>query len=232
MNKKIVGLIGIILASLVLIYFESTFYKVIGVIGINLSNYSNLIRNIIDLVVKLIMCFLIYFIYKKDFRKRHSSNNIFKTLLFFIIYLIALVLGMHLFKYVINFIGDIFSTNIIEISFYNIFNKTLNFSLISKIIIDYIFIPYLYCSVILLSADKLCRRNDIFYILSGILASIIYSFSLSGTLLYVIINSLYIFILFILLSIIYKRVNNIWFIILLYGFYLMSNSLIINYLGW
>lgn len=232
MNKKIVSILGIILSVTVLLYFESFMYKVINVVGINLNNYSNMVIIIIDIIIKFIMCFIIYYIYKKDFRRRHSRDNILKSLIFFIIYLVVLALSMSIFKYIIDFIADIFDITIISQDFYNIFNKKLDFSLIVKILSDYIISPYLYCSIILLSVDKLCKRNDTFYILCGILASIIYAFNLSGTLIYVIINSLYMFILFIILSIIYKRENNIWFIVFLYGAYLISNIIIINYLGW
>lgn len=232
MNKKIVGLVGIILSVIVLLYFETFIYKVIGLIGINLNNYSNIVITIIDILIKFIMCFIIYIIFKKDFRRRHSRDNIFKSLLLFIVYLIILVLGMYTFNYIIDFLGDIFDISIISKDFYNIFDKTLNFNLVIKIIRDYIIIPFLYCSIIILSVDKLCKRNDTFYILSGLLAGIIYSFSINGTLGYVIINSLYMFMLFLLISIVYKRENNIWFVIMLYSFYLISNIFIINYLGW
>ena len=232
MNKKLSGIIGTFLSILILIYFESTIYKVINIVGINLNNFSTLINIIVNLVIKIIMCILIYFIYKKDFKKRYSNNNLIRDFLFLIIYLILLVLIMYIFKYVIGFIGDIFNINIINEEYYNIFNKTLNVSLVIKIISDYLIIPFLYCSIILLGCNKLCKHNNTFIVFSGLIASIVYAFSISGTLGYVIINSLFMFILFGILAFIYKRENRIWMIILLYGLYLISNNIIINYLGW
>ena len=101
-----------------------------------------------------------------------------------------------------------------------------------KIINDYIINPYLYCTIIILSADKLTRRTDTCIVLSGLLASIIYALSLSGTLGFVIINSLNMFLLFGILAFIYKKHFSIYFVITLYSFYLISNIFILNYIGW
>jgi len=232
MNKKLVGIIGTLLSIIILIYFESTMYKIINIVGIDLNSFSTLVNIIVNLVIKVLMCLLIYFIYKKDLKKRYSNNNLIRDGLFLVIYLICLVIIMYIFRYVISFLGDIFDISIIKEEYYNIFNKTLDVSLVIKIISDYLIIPFLYCSIILLGCNKLCKHNNTFILFSGIISSIVYAFSLSGTLGYVIINSLYIFVLFGILAFIYKRENSIWMSILLYGLYLISNNIIINYLGW
>ena len=233
MKMKLCGLIGIILSILVLIYFETTIYKLISIIGININNYSNIAKLSINIIIKLLMCFMIFLIYKKDFKSRKRSNdNLLKVLLQFIVILISVVIGMYLFNYVINFLGDIFNINVLKHEFYNIFNKKLDIYLIIKIISDYIIIPFLYCSVIILSIDKLFKRNNTCILLTGVLASIVNAISLSGTLGFVIINSLYTFLLFSILMFIYKKHYNIYFIISLYSFYLISSNFIISYLGW
>lgn len=233
MNKKLSGLIGIILSILLLMYFEEYTYKIIGILGINIYNYSNIVQVIINVILKLIMCFLIYIIYKKDFKSRRRTNdNLIKNLLVFVVSLVSIVIGMYLFNYVINFIGDIFNISIIENSFYNIFNKTLDINLIIKIITDYIITPFLYCSVIILSVDKLVRSTNTSIIMSGVIASIIYSGHLNGTLGFVIVNSLNMFLLFAIFMYIYKKNYSIYFVITLYSFYLISNVFILNYLGW
>lgn len=232
MKKKLSGLLNIILSIIVVVYFESLAYKILNLIGININNYSNIIRMIINLLIKLIMCFIIYIIFKREHRGRRGNDNLIKTIFVFVICLISVVVGMYLFGYVVNFIGDIFNIEVIESNFYNIFNKRLNFALIIKIINDYVINPYLYCTIIILSADKLTRRTDTCIVLSGLLAGIIYALSLSGTLGFVIINSLNMFLLFSILTFIYKKHFSIYFIITLYGFYLISNMFILNYIGW
>jgi len=232
MNKKLSGIIGTILSIIILIYFENTIYKLINILGINLNNFSSIINMILNLVIKIIMCILIYYIYKRDFKKRYSNNNLIRDGLFLLIYLIILIIIMYIFRYAIGFIGDIFDINIIKEEYYNIFNKTLNVSLVIKIINDYLIVPYLYCSIILLGSNKLCKHNNTFILFSGLIASIVYAFTISGTLGYVIMNSIYMFVLFGILAFIYKRENSIWMSILLYGSYLVSNNIIINYLGW
>ena len=232
MNKKVVGIIGIILSILTLLYFEPLVYKVIGFLGININKYSSLIRTIINILIKLTICFIIYLIYKKNFRHHRQSENLLKNILILLVGLVVLVIAMYLFDYVVRFIGDIFKIKVLDNAFYNIFNKTFNFDLIVKIIIDYIITPYLYCTIILFSIDSLTRRNDTFIFFSGILAGVINAFSLNRTLGFVIVNSLSMFFLFLILAFVYKKINSIWFTISLYSFYLLTSAIIINYLGW
>lgn len=232
MIKKLSGILGIILSIIVVVYFESFAYKVLNLIGININNYSNVIGMIINITIKLIMCFIVYIIFKREHRSRRSKDNLIRTIFIFIISLVSIVIGMYLFSYVVNFIGDIFNIEVLEMNFYNIFNKKLDFSLILKIFNDYIINPYLYCTIIILSADKLTRRTDTCIVLSGLIASIIYALSLSGTLGFVIVNSLNMFLLFSILTFIYKKHFSIYFVITLYSFYLISNIFILNYLGW
>ena len=139
---------------------------------------------------------------------------------------------MYLFNYVVVFLGDILDIKVIDNGFYNIFNKTLDLNLIVKIFNDYIIMPFLNITTIMLGIEKLTKRNDLFITFSGLVASIVYAVTLEGTLGFVIINSLSIFTLYCILAFIFKKVNSIWFVILLYGFYLITNILIINNLGW
>lgn len=232
MNKKLSGVLGMALSILLLVYFETYAYKLLSLLHINIYNYSSIVRMIIDTVIKLIMCFIIYLLYKKDFKHNRRDNNIFKNILIMIVLVIGSVFIMYLFDYIINYLGDIFNVSIVKKSFYNIFDKKIDINLVVRIIKDYIITPFIYCSVILLSVDKICRRNDTFILISSLLASICYALTLSGTLTYVIINSLSTFILFIILSIVYKKSNNIYFSIILYALYLMCNVIILKYIGW
>ncbi len=232
MNKKISGLLSIVLSILILLYFETVTYNIIDIIGININTYSIFIQTTINIIIKLIMCFLIYLLFKKDFKNSYSSNNLLKKIFTFILSLLAITLITYLFEYVVKFIGKIFNISILEKNFYNIFDQNLSYSLIIKIIIDYLINPYLYCSVIILSVNKICKKNDTFILLSGLLASLVYAIKLSGTLGYVMINSLSTFVLFSMLSFMYRKENSIWFTIILYSFYLLSNIIIINYIGW
>lgn len=232
MNKKISGIVGVILSIVILIYLEPLVYIGLDLIGINVSNLSNLLQTIINVGIKLFMCFLVYVVYKRDFKRRGSKDNLLKNILLLIISLIVLTLVMYLFRYVVIYIGDIFDIEVLSLDFYNIFNKTLNLNLIIKIITDYVMVPFLYCSIIILSINKFCRRNDTTIVFTGLLASIVHAFSLSGTLGFVIINSLSMFMLFAIFAFLYKKTNSILFIITLYSFYLISNVFIINYLGW
>ncbi|MBQ3021399.1 MAG: hypothetical protein IJD92_04150 [Bacilli bacterium] len=232
MNKRVSGIVGVILSVIILMYFENFSIEVLKLLGLNIYNLNSTLQLIINIIIRLLMCFMIYVIYKKDFKSKCLSNNILKSLLVFVVSLISLVIGMYLFDYVVNFIGDIFDITVLDRDFYNIFNKTLNMDLIVRIMNDYLIKPFLYVTTILLGIEKLTKRNDTFIMFSGLLASIVYAVSLEGTLGYVIINSLSMFMLFCILAFIFKKQNSVWFIILLYSFYLISSVLIINNLGW
>ena len=147
MNKKLSGIIGIILSVILLVYFETYAYRLLSLLRFNINNYSNVVRMIIDIVIKLVMCSIIFILYKKDFKRSKRDSNIFKSILIMIISLIGLVFVMYLFNYVINYLGDIFKVKIIHNSFYNIFDKRLDIYLIIKIIKDYMITPFLYCSI-------------------------------------------------------------------------------------
>lgn len=231
MNEKLSGILGIILSIVIFVYFEIIFNKLLFLIGINLNNYSSFTLSVINLIIRLGICFLIYLIYKKDLRRNSSSNNIFKMLLYLLVGVVLLTIIMYLFNYIINYVCDIFKVDKISSNFYNIFDKKLNFNLIIKIVNDYIINPYLYVSIVLLSVDKLTRRTDTFIFYSGLVASIIYGLTLSGTVIYIILNSITTFILFSLLALCYKRIKSIWFIIFLYSLYLITYLIILNYLG-
>lgn len=232
MNKKLAGIIGIILSILFLVYFNDIFYKLLIVLNIDINSYSILTKSIIDLIIKLCMCFIIYLIYKKDFKHSRKSNNIFKSILFMLIYLIVLILGVYLFGYIINYLGNLFNVSIIDNVYYNIFNKKIDIYLIIKIINDYVLIPFIYSSLVILSVDKLCRRNDIFILLCGLLGGICYALTLHGTFIYTLLNSLNTFIIYCVLAMAYRKNNSIYFSIILYGLYLVSYGVILNYLGW
>ena len=174
MSRKLKGILGIIFSILILIFTEGYIYQFISMLGINISSYSNIVQLIINLVIKFIVCVLISMIFKKELRKKKESFNLIKSIIVFAISLIALVLIMFVFnKYVVTFIGDIFNISIRYDDFYNIFNKNINLELIIKIIKDYVMVPYLYCTVIILSSNKLCDRNNTFRLLSGLIALLV-----------------------------------------------------------
>ena len=233
MSRKLKGILGIIFSIIILIFTEGYIYQFISMLGINISSYSNIIQLIIHLVIKFVVCILISMIFKKELRKKKDSFNLIKSILVFAISLIALVLIMFVFnKYVVTFIGDIFNIGIRYDDFYNIFNKNINLELIIKIIKDYIMIPYLYCTVIILSSNKLCDRNNTFRLLSGLIALLVNALIIRGTVGYAIINSLSMFLMFYILAFLYRKENNIWFSIILYSLYLILNVFIMNYFGW
>ena len=63
MNKKLSGIIGIILSVVLLVYFETYAYRLLSLLHFNINNYSNVVRMIIDIVIKLVMCFIIFILY-------------------------------------------------------------------------------------------------------------------------------------------------------------------------
>ena len=68
MNKKLSGILGIILSIIILVYFEPFIYKILNLLNININNYSSVVQTIINILIKLSMCFVVYLLFKKDFR--------------------------------------------------------------------------------------------------------------------------------------------------------------------
>ena len=230
MNEKLSGLLGIILLA-ILVYFNTVLYKVLGFIGIDINSISTFYLNIIILVFRLILSIVVFFIFKKDLKRPRSSNNVFKMIIILLVSVTLLSIIMYLLNFIIGFIADIFNVQLIDSAFYNIFDKSIDLNLIIKIISDYILIPFLYTTTIILSIDKLVRRNDIFILISGLTSGIAYAISLNGTLSFAIINSLSTIIIFSALAFIYKRFNSIWLVVFIYSFYLLTYNIILSVLG-
>ena len=77
MNKKISAIIGIVLSITILIYFEDLVYIGLDKIGVNVSNLNSLLKTIINISIKLFMCFFVYFVYKKDLKRKYSQGRSF-----------------------------------------------------------------------------------------------------------------------------------------------------------
>ena len=231
MNKKFSSLLYIVISLLIIAFFEPTIYKILKLINIEVSSLSTIIQLIISISIKVIMAIIIFILNKKDLKRLKRNNNVFHMILYLVVGLVGMTLITYFSNYLFKQLSDIFGTKYITYDFYNIFNKKIDIYLILRIINDYILYPYLYVSVVLLVADKITRRTDTFILFSGILAGVIYALSLNGTIIFLIINSLTIFIIFLLIAFLYKKVGSIWFSILLYSFYLITYLFILEYLG-
>ena len=231
MNKKIGTILKLLISILILLFFEIGVFKVFDLTRVDVNKFSNTVINIIKVSIKLVMSIIIYFLYKKDFHKRKTNKNIFKNIILLIISLIIITVIMSLFDYITTYLCDVFKINKLNITTYNIFNKKINLDLIINFFSDYVFIPFIYISTIILGVSKVIKRSDIYILLSGLVALILYGLNLDGTVLFIILNSLNVFLLFGILAFLYKRFNNIWYIITLYSLYLLSGNIIINYLG-
>jgi hypothetical protein len=168
------------------------------------------------------MALCIYIIYKDDLK---SGFNRFKhkfgrNILYAIIYFLIIFISLIIVNYVCKVLASSFKLNYQEIGYLNIFNKTLNLDLLIVIIRDTIIIPFIMVSIFTLGVDNLfVSKVSIFF--SGLLAGIYNAYIIGGSIPNMIINSVPIFALFMLLTIIYRRNNNIAFSIFTYIIYML-----------
>ena len=231
MSKKIGEILKLIISIILLLFFDIACYKLFNLVGVNINSFSNFVKSIIDLVIKLVISIILFILYKKDLKKRRVNNNILKNILLSVISVFVIAIFIALYDYILTYLCNTFKVDKYIMEQLNIFNKTISIDLILVIIKNYILIPFIYIITIVLGLSKIIRNDNSYILLTGILASILYSLSLNGTILFLVLNSSSIFLLFCLLAFLYKKFNNIWYIVFIYILYLLSNNIIISYLG-
>ena len=134
---------------------------------------------------------------------------------------------MMLTNYIVKVLANAFSVNYLGLSFTNIFNKPFNIDLIVIFLKDIIIIPAIKVIVFVLGVNNLFEgKTGIFF--SGLLYALYKAYIIKGTFIFLLINVIPYFILFILLSYVYKKNSNIAFSIITYIFYELFASLLIG----
>lgn len=219
-------LIKLIVSILLIMYTETYFWRLMNALDINLSNINS---NIISLVIYIILFALIFLVYRAEIKSAFSKfdNKIGTNLLYTLVAFIIIFASMMLTNYIVKVLANAFSVNYLGLSFTNIFNKTFNIDLIVIFLKDIIIIPAIKVIVFVLGVNNLFEgKTGIFF--SGLLYALYKAYIIKGTFIFLLINVIPYFILFILLSYVYKKNSNIAFSIITYIFYELFASLLIG----
>lgn len=219
-------LIKLIVSILLIMYTETYFWRLMNALDINLSNINS---NIISLVIYIILFALIFLVYRAEIKSAFSKfdNKIGTNLLYTLVAFIIIFASMMLTNYIVKVLANAFSVNYLGLSFTNIFNKPFNIDLIVIFLKDIIIIPAIKVIVFVLGVNNLFEgKTGIFF--SGLLYALYKAYIIKGTFIFLLINVIPYFILFILLSHVYKKNSNIAFSIITYIFYELFASLLIG----
>ena len=223
MKEFLVNFIKLFLSVLIVLFIEEYFFKVLGLVGIELTN-----NTIVKLIIYILEFILIYIIYGEEIRSAFSKyqNKLGSNLLYTIISYIIIFIAMMIVNYIVKLIANNINIPYSGLNFINIFNETFNFDLIVNSLINIIIIPFVKVSIFVLGINNLVKEKA-GLILSGLLYALYEGFLIGGNFGNVFINVIDECILFILLSYIYKKNSNIVFSILTLMFYELFSALII-----
>lgn len=234
MKDKIICFIEFIIGILILVCFQDYALNVIGNFGINLNNYSENIVMIVMVLIQVILCAILYFIYKNSIKQNGHSFKIhfLKNLLYSILILAVMTVVMNIGDFFIKYIANMFGVSIVEKAKFNVMQSELSLNYIIDLIKFAILIPFSTVVVYILGTERLFKKNGTKIIMSGLIWALVESLNFTPNLLNIFFNVLPTFMLGVFLSYIYSRNKNIWYPIIIFGLYLLFSPLLIGYLGW
>lgn len=234
MKDKIICFLEFAISVLILLFFQDYTLNVIGNFGINLNNFSNDILILIMVGIQILLCGILYFVYKSSIKQNGNSfkNHFLKNLLYAILILAVMTVVMNISTYFIKYIANMFGVSIKESETFNILQEKLSLDYVVNLIKYAILIPFSYTIVYILGVERLFKKTGVKIVMSALIWAIIESINFYPNILSMFFNALPTFILGIFLAYIYSRNKNIWYPIIIYGLYLLFSPLLIGYLGW
>ena len=221
MKDFLVNLIKLILSVLVIMFTEEYFYKLLDLLKLSINS-----KALVSLIVYILIFIIIYIIYKGEVNaafakyKHKLTTNIFYSVISFMVLFIA----MMIIDYLVAALAKGFNITYEGLSFVNIFDYSFSFELIAIIIKDIIIVPFIKVVIFVLGVNNMCsKKTGMFF--SGLLYSMCH---FNASISYVLINMIPYYLLFNMLSFIYKKNNNIAYSIVSYGLYELFTSVLIR----
>ena len=231
MGKWLGGILKILLCILLVMYAESYFFEGLSLIGINASNLSYFIKELLILILYILISLLIWKIYHEDLQgdgKRYR-RNVFPNILMSIVFFVVLTGILAVTGYLCDVTAKSFRINYSGLSHLNIFNDQLDIYLIFLIIKEIILIPFIKTTVFVLGINELFYSKKTGMLCSGLFAALAVGISMSGSLLYILFNVIPYFVLYFTLAYIYrKNNNNIWYSIITFCLYALLAQVLLS----
>ena len=221
MKDFLVNLIKLILSVLVIMFTEEYFYKLLDLLKLSINS-----KALVSLIVYILIFIIIYIIYKGEVNaafakyKHKLTTNIFYSVISFMVLFIA----MMIIDYLVAALAKGFNITYEGLSFVNIFDYSFSFELIAIIIKDIIIVPFIKVVIFVLGVNNMCsKKTGMFF--SGLFYTMCH---FNASISYVLINMIPYYLLFNMLSFIYKKNNNIAYSIVSYGLYELFTSVLIR----
>lgn len=223
MKEFLINLIKLILSVIIVLFVEEYFFKVIGLVGLQLTETP-----VVKLIIYIIEFIMIYIIYNRElssaFSKYQSKfgSNVLYTIISYIVIFIAMMITNYLVKLVANSI----SIKYTGLNFINIFNQKFNFDLIVVFLTTMIIIPFVKVTIFVLGINNLFK-GQVGIIFSGLLYALYEAYLIGGNFGNVFIDVIDEFVLFMLLSYVYRKNDNIAYSIITLILYELFSALLI-----
>ena len=224
MKEFIVNLIKLVLSVIVVLFIEEYFFKVMSLVGLHLTE-TPLVR----LIIYILEFIIIYIIYGREISAAFSKyqNKLGSNFLYTVISYIVVFIAMMITNYLVRLVATNLNIRYSGLNYINIFNKTFNFDLIVLFITTMIIIPFVKVSIFVLGINNLFKgKIGIFF--SGLLYALYEGFLIGGNFGHVFIDVIDEFVLFVLLSYIYRKNSNIAFSIVTFILYELFSALLIT----
>ena len=231
MKDFLVNSIKLILSVLVITFTEEYFYKLLDLLKLSINS-----KSIVSLIVYILIFIIIFIIYKSEITasfakyKHKLTTNIFYSIICFIVLFIA----MMIINYLVVALAKGFNITYEGLSFINIFDYQFSFDLIVIIIKDIIIVPFIKVVVFVLGINNMCsKKTGMFF--SGLLYSLYAIYVMchfNASIGYILINMIPYYLLFNILSFIYKKNNNIGYSIVSYTLYELFTSILMRRFLW
>lgn len=231
MKNTLIVIIKILILIISFTLGQEYFFELIEFIGINISNLSTLTKDILDTLYYILILILGFLLFKDDILRdfKRYKRNMFPNILMSIVFFMVLTLIIAIANYFGNTIATAFKVNYIGLHNLNLFNESLDIYLILNFIKKVIVIPFIMVITYILGVNQLFSSRNKGILFSGIIASIVTSFSMNGMFIYILINLLPYFVLYFSLAYIYRKNNsNIWFSIKTLALYSLLASILLE----
>lgn len=235
MKNNLNALIKITLSVLLITFGEKYFYIGLDKVGINIFDLNYLTKSLIIICFYILVFIVIYFLYRDDLSSdfRRFKRNLFPNILMTIVFFIVITLLIAVTNYLGDALANSFKVNYSGLNNPNIFNEPVDTKLIFNFLKNILIIPIIKCIIYVLGVSKIIASKNKGIIVSGLIGATFAIVSANNSFIYMLINALPYFILYVSLAYLYrKNNNNIWYSIVTFIFFsLFANILLEKLFG-
>ena len=231
MKETVIGIVKLLLCILMLIFAERYYFELLANIGLEVSNFTPLVRELMVLVLYALMFGVVYACFahhiKPDFN--NYSRKILPNVLMSVAFFAVLVIFVWMIDFLVASIANNAEIAYQGLNLSNIFNQEFDLIVLSSMIRSVILMPLMLCFIYVLGVYDLVDSKRSGVVLTGLLAAVITAVGMSGILTTILLNVIPTFALFFALAYIYhKNRHNIWFSAITFVLYGIFASLLIE----